>query len=154
MTLTGTVPPLTALYTYVEKNDSSTPAPMVSATVTDDGCSPVLYAGGDTNGDKVLDSGEAWIFGCARPITRPGTYLSHVAASGMNVEDARAAPPEATQASINVLTAQALPATGGHGRGAIPVTGASVPVAPLGILGVVLIGTGVLLARRRVLRKP
>jgi hypothetical protein len=156
--LTGTVPPLTALSTYVEKNDSSTPAPMVSVTVTDDGCSPVIYAGGDANGNKVLDPGEAWIFGCSRPITTPGTYVSHATASGMNVEDNRLAPPEAAQVSITVLAAKGLPATavqrgGGQLKGAIPVTGPTVPVAPLGILGLGLIATGLLCVRRRRLPK-
>src|SRR5947209_7355533 len=147
-TLTSTVPPLTALTTYVEKNDSSTPAPMVSVTVTDDVCSPVIYASGDANGNKILDPGEAWVFGCRRPIASPGTYVSHVTAGGMNVEDNRAAPPEAAQVSITVQGAKGIPATTGRVSGAIPVTGPSVPVAPLGIFGLVLIGTGVLLIRR------
>jgi hypothetical protein len=148
-TVTGTVPPLTALTTYVEKNDSSTPAPMVSVTVTDDACSPVIYAGGDANGNKILDPGEAWVFGCSRPITEPGTYVSHVTAAGMSVDDSRAAPPESAQVSITVQGAKGLPATTGHLKGAIPVTGPSVPVAPLGILGLVLVGTGVLFVTPR-----
>lgn len=158
-TLAGTVPPLTALTTYVERNDSSTPAPMVSVTVTDDGCSPVIYASGDANGNKILDPGEAWVFGCSRPITEPGTFVSHVAAAGMNVDDNRAAPPEAAQVSITVQAAKGLPATtvqtgGGQLKGAIPVTGPNVPVAPLGVLGLVLIGTGVLCMRSRRLPGP
>jgi hypothetical protein len=145
---------LTALSTYVEKNDSSTPAPMVSVTVTDDRCAPVIYASGDANGNKILDPGEAWVFGCSRPITEPGAFVSHVAAAGTNVEDNRLAPPEATQVSIDVQTAKALPATTAKLRGAIPVTGPSVPVAPLGILGLVLIGTGALCIRSRQLPGP
>jgi hypothetical protein len=153
-TLTGTLPSLTALSTYVEKNDSSTPAPMVSVTVTDDACSPVIYAGGDVNGNKVLDPGEAWVFGCSRPITAPGTYVSHVSVAGTNVEDDRAAPPEAAQVSVTAETVKAFRATGGQLKGAIPVTGPSVPIAPLGFLGIVLIGTGVVCVRGRRLRRP
>jgi hypothetical protein len=148
-TVTGTVPSLSALTIYVERNDSSTPAPMVSVTVADDACSPVIYASGDANGNKILDPGEAWVFGCRHSITAPGTYVSHVTAGGTNVEDNRAAPPEAAQVSITVQGAKGLPATTGHPQGAIPVTGPSVPVAPMGILGLVLVGTGVVVVRRR-----
>ncbi len=36
----------------------------VPAVVTDDKCSPVVYASGDTNGNKKVDAGETWIFTC------------------------------------------------------------------------------------------
>lgn len=149
VTLTGTVPPLTAVYTYLERNDSSTPSPIVSVTVTDDGCSPVTYAGGDANGNKVLDPGEAWVFGCSKQITKPGLYLSHVSAGGMNVEDIRPEPPEAAQVSLTVQAAKALPATSAPFKGPLPVTGPGVPIASLAILAVVLIGAGVFCVRRR-----
>ena len=89
----------------------------------------------------------------------PGNASNHVAAAGTNVEDNRVAPPEAAQVSITVQAAKGLPATtvqtgGGQLKGAIPVTGPSVPVAPLGLLGMVLIGTGVLCVRRRRLHGP
>jgi hypothetical protein len=154
VTLTGTVPPLTAVYTYVEKNDSSTPAPMVGVVVTDDGCSPVVYASGDSNANKTFDPGEAWVYGCTKQITRPGVYLSHISAVGTSAVDNRPAPPEAAEVSMTVQTAKALPATSGPFKGPLPVTGPSMPVAPLGILAVVLIGLGVLCIRWRPLGRP
>ena len=151
--VTGSAPPLTAVFTYVERNDSSTPVPMVSVTVTDDGCSPVVYAAGDANGNHVLDPGEAWAFGCSRRITTPGTFVEHVAAGGIDVEDNRAGPPEATQVSATVQSAQVLPAARGPLKGAIPVTGLALPVTTLGALGLVLIGVGAFLGRKGPLRK-
>lgn len=152
VSVTGTAPPLTAVFTYVERNDSSTPVPMVSVTVTDDGCSPVVSAAGDTNGNHILDPGEAWIFGCSRRITTPGTFVDHVAAGGIDVEDNRAGPPEAAQVSATVQSAQVLPATRGPLKGAIPVTGLALPVTALGTLGLVLIGVGAFLGRKGPLR--
>ena len=154
VTLTGTVPPLTAVYTYVEKNDSSTPSPIVGVTATDDACSPVAYVSGDTNANKILDPGEAWVFGCRKQITKPGVYLSHVTAAGTNAEDNRDAPPEAAEVSMTVQVAKALPATSGPFKGPLPVTGPSVPVAPLGVLALVLIGLGGFCVRRRPLPNP
>ena len=127
---------------------------MVSVTVTDDGCSPVVSTAGDTNSNHVLDRGEAWIFGCSRQITQPGTFVNHVAAGGINVEDNRAAPAEATQVSTGVQTAKVLPKTSGPLKEAIPVPGPAVPVAPLGVLGLLLIGTGVFFDRKGPLRDP
>ncbi len=148
VTLTGTVPPLTAVYVYVEKNDSSTPASMSSVTLTDDGCSPIVSAGGDANANKLLDPGESWGYVCSRPITKPGIYVSHIAATGVNSEDRLAGPPESTKVSLDVKAAKALPATSTF-KGALPVTGPGVPVAPLGVVGVVMICAGGFLLRRR-----
>ncbi|OLE66670.1 MAG: hypothetical protein AUG09_06280 [Acidobacteria bacterium 13_1_20CM_2_68_7] len=49
-------------YTYKEKNDGQ--APLTNPFVTDDKCSPVTYASGDTNNNGVLDQGEEWTFTC------------------------------------------------------------------------------------------
>jgi hypothetical protein len=151
VTLTGSVPPLTAVYTYVEKNDSPTPSPIQGVAVTDDGCPSVAYVSGDTNGNKIFDPGEAWVYGCRRQITKPGVYLSHVSAAGTNVMDNRSVPPEATEVSMTVMGAKALPVTGF--KGPLPVTGPSVPVATLGILALVLIVLGALCVLRRPLPK-
>ena len=49
-------------YTYVETNDGN--VPLTNPFVTDDKCSPVSYASGDTNNNGILDTGEAWTFKC------------------------------------------------------------------------------------------
>lgn len=148
VTLTGTAPPLTAVYLYLERNDSSTPAQIASPTVTDDACSPVVYASGDTNGNHILDPGETWAFLCSRRITQPGTYVSHVSGAGVNLEDHAPEPPESAQVTMAVLAAKALPATSPF-KGPIPVTGPAVPVGPAAVLAVALIATGGALIRRR-----
>jgi hypothetical protein len=150
VTLTGTAPSLTAVYTYLEKNDSTTPASIGSATVADDGCSPVVYAGGDANGNKVLDPGEAWVFGCSRKLTQPGTYLSHVSAVGIDLTDGLAAPPESAQVSVTVAATKVLALNAKPFRGPIPVTGPTIPVAPLAVLALGLIAAGIRLTRRNV----
>jgi hypothetical protein len=52
----------TVTYTYVEENDGQ--VSLTNPFVTDDKCSPVTYASGDTNNNGVLDVGEKWTFTC------------------------------------------------------------------------------------------
>jgi len=145
VTLTGTAPPYTAEYTYVERNDSTTPAPMVSVTVTDDQCAPITYVSGDRDNDHILQPGEAWVFTCKKTITKAGAFISHVGAGGVDVADGRAAPPESATVTTNIASTV-------RGAFVLPVTGSSVPLAPLGAIGVVLIGAGFLVSRRGRLR--
>jgi len=49
-------------YTYTEENDGQ--VALSNPFVTDDKCSPVSYASGDTNNNGVLDQGEKWTFTC------------------------------------------------------------------------------------------
>lgn len=151
VTLTGTAPPLTAVYTYTETNDSSVPAPIAAVTVLDDSCAPVTPAPGMPTGNPYLPTGQTWVFTCSRQITKPGTYTSHVVAAGVNLADGLPAPKETTQVSLSVLAAKALPLTAGPpGKyPAIPVTGPTVAVGPLTALGVALVAVGAMLARRR-----
>jgi hypothetical protein len=140
---TGTAPPFTATYAYLERNDSTTSAPMVSVTVDDDACAPVTYLAGDTNNDHVLEPGESWAFTCKKTITKAGTYVSHISASGVNVADGRPAPPESAVVSATVSTGSSV-----RGTFVLPVTGPTAPLVPLGVLAVALIGAGVVVARR------
>ncbi|PYT13800.1 MAG: hypothetical protein DMF51_09855, partial [Acidobacteria bacterium] len=49
-------------YTYTEENDGQ--VALTNPFVTDDKCSPVKYASGDTNNNGVLDQAEKWTFTC------------------------------------------------------------------------------------------
>jgi hypothetical protein len=137
VTTTGSTTPVTAQFTYVERNDGSTPAPIVSVTVTDDGCSPVTYVTGDANNNHVLDPGEAWSFTCKRIFTKAGVFTEHVSAAGVNTADNLAAPLESAQVSVTARAAFV-----------IPVTGPTVPLGPAAALAFLLIGGGVALLRR------
>jgi len=56
--------PLSVTYTYTERNAGDTP--ISGLKLVDDICSPVVYTGGDADGNSVLDKGETWTFTCSR----------------------------------------------------------------------------------------
>jgi hypothetical protein len=125
-----------ATYTYLEHNDSTTPDPMVSETVTDDACAPVRLVSGDTNASHILEPGATWTYTCSRTLPGPGVYVDHVKAGGVDAADNRAAPPEAAVVSTTVAEALAE---------ALPVTGPPVPLVPVGAAGAVALGAGLTL---------
>jgi hypothetical protein len=103
-------------YTYRETNDGD--GPLTSVTVTDDSCSPVVFQGGDTNGDGVLDVGETWTFTCTTTLTGAGTVTNtaiadaidprtgkHVTfcAEGTSPENTVCDPDERAQASVQII---------------------------------------------------
>jgi hypothetical protein len=135
------VSPMVAHYTYVERNDSTTPAPLVSETVTDGGCAPVTYVSGDTNGNHILDPGEAWVYQCTRTLPGVGTFADAARATGVDLADGLPVPPEVAS----------VPATVAALGKALPVTGPPVPLLPLGAGGLAAIVLGLLacLAGRR-----
>jgi uncharacterized repeat protein (TIGR01451 family) len=55
---------VTITYSYRETNTGDDP--LTGVSVTDDNCSPVTFASGDTNGNNVLDPGETWLFHCTK----------------------------------------------------------------------------------------
>ncbi len=59
------------LYTYVVTNPGD--VPLANVSVTDDKCAPVLYQGGDANGDGLLGTSEAWTYVCVAPVTEDTT---------------------------------------------------------------------------------
>jgi uncharacterized repeat protein (TIGR01451 family) len=67
--------PQNVVYTYVVRNDSTTPVPMNNVRVTDDKCANPTYASGD-NGDGLLSNGEAWTFTCTSLLQAPGVYTN------------------------------------------------------------------------------
>ncbi len=54
-------------YTYTVTNPGV--VAMNGVTVTDDKCSPVVWTGGDTNGDSLLDSTETWTYTCTTNVS-------------------------------------------------------------------------------------
>jgi len=106
-------PPFTTTYTYTLTNDSSTPVPIAppngdrSQFVTDDKCSPVTYASGDSNNNTLLDNGEVWTFSCRQTFTQPGVYVNTALAAGTSTVDNRPVNAGPVQAQVVVTTPQA-----------------------------------------------
>lgn len=61
----------TVVYTFAVANKGD--APLTTVSVVDDVCAPVEYASGDDDGDRVLDTGETWMFTCSQVITQTTT---------------------------------------------------------------------------------
>jgi uncharacterized repeat protein (TIGR01451 family) len=97
--------PLPVTYTYTERNTGTSPISGVS--LSDDLCSPVTGpTGGDTNGNGILDPGEAWTFTCSQTFTAAGTYVNNVVATGTSTLDGRPAPEERARAEVTVTGGQ------------------------------------------------
>jgi hypothetical protein len=92
--------PLSVVYTYTEKNAGDTP--IAEVKVTDNLCTPVVYASGDTNSNSVLDVGETWTFTCSRTFNEAGTFTNSVVITGKDVRDKRPVPDELTSVSVTV----------------------------------------------------
>jgi LPXTG-motif cell wall-anchored protein len=89
-------------YTYVVTNAGALPLSGVS--VADDKLDPVTYVSGDTNGDGLLDPGEAWIY----------TARTELYATTTNVATATASAAEATAAitvPVSTVSGAVLPKT-------------------------------------------
>jgi uncharacterized repeat protein (TIGR01451 family) len=71
--------PQNVTYTYVVRNDSTTPVPMNNVKVTDDKCANPTYVGGD-NGDNLLSNGESWTFSCTSLLQAAGVYTNTASA--------------------------------------------------------------------------
>ncbi|MBI1293940.1 hypothetical protein GC175_03140 [bacterium] len=69
----------TVTYTLVVTNAGD--VPLNSLNVTDDLCSPVVWDGGDTNGNFLLDLAESWIYRCSMPLTVDTTNNARVVAA-------------------------------------------------------------------------
>jgi uncharacterized repeat protein (TIGR01451 family) len=67
--------PQNVTYTYVVRNDSTTPVPMNNVTVSDNLCTNPAYVAGD-NGDQLLSNGESWTFSCTMLHQAAGVYTN------------------------------------------------------------------------------
>jgi uncharacterized repeat protein (TIGR01451 family) len=92
--------PLPVVYTYTERNTGDTP--IAGVMPVDSGCSPIVFTGGDNNGNSILDKGETWTFTCSRSLTTAGTYTSHVVIKGQDARDGRPVPDEEASATVTV----------------------------------------------------
>jgi hypothetical protein len=77
---TSGVAPLTVLYTYTFDNTQGPRALSSVDTPTDDKCSPVVFRGGDTNQNQVLDIGERWTWTCTSVTNATTTNMAQTSA--------------------------------------------------------------------------
>ena len=145
----GVTETLTVTYTYSETNDGN--VPIAAVKIVDDGCANVVFTGGDTNGNGILDPGETWTYTCSRTFDQPGNFTNHVTATGINTLSGAAAPPETATANevvtavaplrvVRTATQPILPVTGLEGEGRLAQTG----------LGLILAGSlAALIGQRR-----
>lgn len=61
--------PLTVVYTYTFDNTNGNEKLESVSTPIDNKCSPVIFSGGDSNGDSKLDVGEVWTWTCSAVVT-------------------------------------------------------------------------------------
>jgi hypothetical protein len=101
-TPTGGQAPVTVTYTYTLTNDSTTNAPISDATITDDRCSSITFTGGDSNGNRLLDVGEAWTFNCTQTLRAGGTFPNIATAKATNTVDNLPVPIAPAQATVTV----------------------------------------------------
>jgi uncharacterized repeat protein (TIGR01451 family) len=65
-------------FTYDVTNTGTQPVTIDKTTgVTDDKCSPVVYDGGDTNNDGLLDTSETWTFHCDYTVDHADENAQH-----------------------------------------------------------------------------
>jgi hypothetical protein len=57
--------PLSVVYTYTFDNTHGRFSLFSITTPSDDTCSPVVFSGGDTNHNQILDLGESWTWTCS-----------------------------------------------------------------------------------------
>ena len=77
---TSGVAPLTVLYTYTFDNTQGPRALSSVGTPSDAQCSPVVFRGGDTNQNQVLDIGERWTWTCTAVINATTTNRAQTSA--------------------------------------------------------------------------
>ncbi len=73
--------PLTVVYTYTFDNSQGHQPFQSVDTPSDDTCSPVVFAGGDSNHNNILDAGEIWTWTCTAVISATTTNTSQTSAS-------------------------------------------------------------------------
>lgn len=104
---TGGVAPQTVTFTYALTNTSPVGSdlanvPIASPAVSDNLCSPLAYAGGDSNANSLLDVGETWTYTCTTTYNAAGCYTNVANASGTVTTDNR--PTTAGPATWTVCT--------------------------------------------------
>ena len=133
-------PGTTVTYTFTVTNPGTVPLSGVS--VSDDKCSPVTFAGGDTNGDGLLQPGESWTFQCSQVQTGAADLTT-------NVGTATGSDPLGTLVSAADTVRIAVVAPAVFERPELPRTGRAV-VGLLQVAGsLVLFGLALVFTSRR-----
>jgi hypothetical protein len=91
----------TIAYTYTVGNAGD--VPLANISVTDDHAGPVAYTSGDASGDKLLDTGETWIFRADYVIKagETGQLINTAVATGTGPDNQKATA--SATATVNVL---------------------------------------------------
>jgi uncharacterized repeat protein (TIGR01451 family) len=113
--------PQNVSYTYVVRNDSTTPVPMNKVTVSDNLCANATYVGGDA-GDGLLANGEAWTYSCTKLHQAPGVYTNVAQACAYSTVPGDTTRPVCSNQAQWTVTLTAPPKSG--------VQGASVTKSP------------------------
>ncbi len=126
--------------TYTEKITNPGTVALSNVKISDDKCSNVIYAAGDTNNDAKLDPSETWTYTCKSNLTKTTTNTVSVTgdANGLTARDF---------ALATVVVASAvptLPSTGFSGIANTPWT----MIALSGVLLLMVISTGLYLKKR------
>ncbi|MBW3536203.1 MAG: DUF11 domain-containing protein [Actinobacteria bacterium] len=142
-------PGRTVTYTYVVTNPGG--GALRDVRVSDDKCSPVTFAGGDADGDRLLDVRETWTYRCAQVIDSSGSSLTNIGT--VTATDPTGGTVSADDSeTISIVLGATFERTR-EGLGVeLPRTGAGVAVWALTGLGLVVAGCGLVGAGRR--RRP
>jgi uncharacterized repeat protein (TIGR01451 family) len=77
------------IVTYVERVTNPGIVPLSNVRINDDRCAPVTLISGDTNGNGMLDTNEAWIYTCRVNLakTTTNTVIVEGSANGLTARD-------------------------------------------------------------------
>jgi hypothetical protein len=84
---TSGVAPLTVLYTYTFDNTRGRQAVSVATPSDRPQCSPVVFRGGDTNGNQMADVGEIWTWTCTTVVNTTTTNTAFTSARFATCDD-------------------------------------------------------------------
>jgi len=85
-------------YTYIVTN-LRRDGPLSSVGVSDDKCTSVIFVGGDTDGDDLLDVGETWTYRCSMTLSEDTTNTATVTGTD---SDGNPVIPDADTAFVDV----------------------------------------------------
>jgi len=89
---------------YIYQIDNPGNQSLTDVKLTDDGCSPLIFATGDINNNSVLDPAERWVYSCDQPIMETTNIVAQVVARQLNDPTA---PTLESEAAIIINSVQA-----------------------------------------------
>lgn len=100
------------IYGYAVTNPGT--MPLSNVTIADDKCQPITVAFGDTNGNRLLDPGESWMYACTTFLTsdKVNTVTVSGAANGITVGSSATASVNVGPPPVTPVVTPALPNTG------------------------------------------